>query len=179
MENSVVVDDYQQIDRLLKEERKYILKLLKPIIKSGCNVLLIQKSILRDAVNDLSLHYLAKKGIMVIKDIERTDVEFICNSLGCVPIADSDAFVASKLGSAESVEEAGSAGGKVVKVTGVKNGGKQISILVKGSNRLVVDEAERSIHDALCVIRCLIKQKFFLPGKCNVITRKQIILEVS
>lgn len=60
MDNSVVVDDYQQIDRILKEERKYILNLLKPIIKSGCNVLLIQKSILRDAVNDLSLHYLVR-----------------------------------------------------------------------------------------------------------------------
>src|SRR6185312_324697 len=77
MENSIVVEDHQQIDRILREERKYILKLLKPIIKSGCNVLLIQKSILRDAVNDLALHYLAKKQIMVIKDIERTDVEFI------------------------------------------------------------------------------------------------------
>jgi hypothetical protein len=77
MENSIVVEDHQQIDRILREERKYILKLLKPIIKSGCNVLLIQKSILRDAVNDLALHYLAKKGIMVIKDIERTEVEFI------------------------------------------------------------------------------------------------------
>ena len=65
MENSVIVEDYQQIDRLLKEERKYILNLLKPIIKSGCNVLLIQKSILRDAVNDLALHYLAQKKIMV------------------------------------------------------------------------------------------------------------------
>jgi T-complex protein 1 subunit delta len=79
MENQVVVEDYVQIDRILKEERKYILKLLKPIIKSGCNVLLIQKSILRDAVNDLSLSYLAKKGIMVIKDIERNDIEFIAN----------------------------------------------------------------------------------------------------
>ena len=164
MENSVVVDDYQQIDRLLKEERKYILKLIKPIIKSGCNVLLIQKSILRDAVNDLSLHYLAKKGIMVIKDIERSDIEFISNTLGCTPIADSDAFVASKLGSADSVDEVGTSGGKVVKVTGVKHAGKTVSILVRGSNRLVIDEAERSIHDALCVIRCLIKQKYFIPG---------------
>jgi len=64
MENSIVVEDYQQIDRILKEERKYILKLIKPIINSGCNVLLIQKSILRDAVNDLALHYLAKKKIL-------------------------------------------------------------------------------------------------------------------
>jgi T-complex protein 1 subunit delta len=71
MENNVVVHDYTAMDRILKEERKYILDLVKKISATGCNVLLIQKSILRDAVNDLSLHFLAKKGIMVMKDIER------------------------------------------------------------------------------------------------------------
>ena len=44
--------------RILKEERNYILQMIKKIRASGCNVLLIQKSILRDAVTDLSLHYL-------------------------------------------------------------------------------------------------------------------------
>ena len=39
-------------------------------------MLLIQKSILRDAVNDLALHFLSKLNIMVIKDIERDEVEF-------------------------------------------------------------------------------------------------------
>lgn len=52
-------------------------QMCKQIKASGCNVLLIQKSILRDAVNDLSLHFLSKLGIMVIRDIERDDVEFI------------------------------------------------------------------------------------------------------
>lgn len=65
------------MDRILKEERKYIAGLIKKIVASGANVLLIQKSILRDATNDLSLHFLAKKGIMVVKDIEREEVEFI------------------------------------------------------------------------------------------------------
>lgn len=49
------------MDRILKEERKYIAGLIKKIVASGANVLLIQKSILRDATNDLSLHFLAKK----------------------------------------------------------------------------------------------------------------------
>jgi T-complex protein 1 subunit delta len=62
---------------------RYILGLCKKIKKAGCNVLLVQKSILRDAVNDLSLHFLAKMGILVIKDVERTDVEFICRTVGC------------------------------------------------------------------------------------------------
>jgi len=78
MESNIIVNDYQQMDRILKEERQYILELTKKIKKAGCNVLLIQKSILRDAVNDLALHYLSKLKIMVIKDIERDEVEFIC-----------------------------------------------------------------------------------------------------
>jgi T-complex protein 1 subunit delta len=47
----------------------------------------------------------------------------------------------------------------VIKVTGVKNPGKTVSILVRGSNRLVIDEADRSVHDALCVVRSLVKQR--------------------
>jgi chaperonin GroEL (HSP60 family) len=53
---------YEQMDRILKAERKYLLKLCKAIKKTGCNVLLIQKSILRDAYNSLSMHMLAKLG---------------------------------------------------------------------------------------------------------------------
>jgi len=65
------------MDRILKEEKKYVAAIVAKIVKSGANVVLIQKSILRDATNDLSLHFLAKKGIMVVKDIERDDIEFI------------------------------------------------------------------------------------------------------
>lgn len=78
------------MDRILKEERKYIAGLISKIVKSGCNVVLIQKSILRDAVNELSLHFMAKKNIMVIKDIERDDVEFICKTINCIPCAHID-----------------------------------------------------------------------------------------
>ncbi len=49
-----------QMDRVYKEERNYILNVVKKIKASGCNVLLIQKSILRDAVTDLALHYLVR-----------------------------------------------------------------------------------------------------------------------
>jgi T-complex protein 1 subunit delta len=135
IESSVVISDYQQMDRVYKEERNYILALVKKvrfnccwtgwllfaatlhsshthyqthhhnqtkpnqttnqnhspnqtnnnhraqIRASGCNVLLVQKSILRDAVTDLALHYLAKAKIMVVRDVEREDVEFISKTL--------------------------------------------------------------------------------------------------
>lgn len=164
MDNTVVVTDYRQMDKILQEERKYILNLVKTIKKSGCNVLLIQKSILRDAVNDLSLHYLMKLKIMVVKDIERDEVDFICKSTGCKPIADIDGFTEDKLGHADLVDEVAKSGAKVVRVTGIKNPGRTISILCTGANALTLEESERSLHDALCVVRCLVKKRALIAG---------------
>ena len=46
-----------------------------------------------------------------------------------------------------------------MQITGCTSPGKTVSIVVRGSNKLVIEEAERSIHDALCVIRCLVKKR--------------------
>lgn len=131
MENQVVINDYSQMDRVLKEERAYTLNLVKAIKKSGANVLLVQKSILRDAVSDLALHYLNKLKILVVKgmififiadfylyrvikkrepyfyilDIERDQVPFICKSLGCRPVASPDHFTPEALATVDNVDE--------------------------------------------------------------------------
>lgn len=49
-------------------------------------------------------------------------------------------------------------------MTGVQNPGQAVSILLRGSNKLVLEEADRSLHDALCVIRCLVKKRALIPG---------------
>lgn len=163
IENNVTVADYAQIDRILKEERRYVLEIVKKVVASGANVLLIQKSILRDAVSELALHFLAKKKIMVVRDIERTDVPFICKTLGCIPVAHIDNLTPEKLGEAELAEDHTlSDGAKIFKVE-VKSKGTS-TILVRGSSQLVLDEADRSIHDALCVVRCLVKNKGIVAG---------------
>ena len=75
--------------------------------------------------------------------------------MGCKPIASLDHFTPEMMASAELVEEVPLGTSKVVKVTGIANPGQTVSILVRGSNKLVLEEAERSLHDALCVVRCL------------------------
>jgi len=164
IDNNVVVSEYAAMDRILREERKYILGLCKKIKAAGCNVLLVQKSILRDATNDLSLHFLAKMKILVITDVERSDIDFICRTVGCLPVAHVDSFTAEKLGSAGLVEEVSMGSGRVTKVTQVPNPGRTVTVLLRGSNQLVLDEADRSLHDALCVIRCLVKKRFLIVG---------------
>ena len=54
--------------------------------------------------------------------------------------------------------------GKVVKVTGIHSKGRTATCLLRGSNKLVLEEAERSLHDALCVVRCLVHKKFLIAG---------------
>jgi T-complex protein 1 subunit delta len=165
MENTVVVGEYSAMDRILKEERKYIIDIVKKIKASGCNLVLIQKSILRDATNELSLHFLAKAGIMVVKDIDRDEIDFIARTTGAIPVAHIDQFTSDKLGKADLAEEVTmSEGTKIVKITGVQNKETTVSILVRGSNVLLLDEAERSLHDALCVVRSIVKRKSILAG---------------
>ncbi|KAE8232415.1 hypothetical protein CF326_g2549 [Tilletia indica] len=164
MDNQIVVNDYRQMDKILKEERQYLLNMCKKIKKSGCNVLLIQKSILRDAVNELALHFLAKLKILVIKDVERDEIEFVSKTLNCKPIADIEGFTEDKLASADLVDEVEHSGARVVKITGIKNMGRTVSILCTGANSLVLEESERSLHDALCVVRCLVKRRALIAG---------------
>ena len=165
MDNQIVVTDYRQMDKILKEERLYILNLCKAIKKSGCNVLLIQKSILRDATNELSLAYLQKLKILAVRDVERDEIEFLARSLGCKPISDVEQMTADKLGEADLVEEISRNGAKVIRVSGIKNpSGKTVSVLCTGANSLVVEESERSLHDALCVVRCLVKKRALIAG---------------
>merc|ERR1711962_110035 len=165
MENQVVINDYSQMDRVLKEERAYTLNLVKAIKKSGANVLLVQKSILRDAVSDLALHYLNKLKILVVKDIERDQVPFICKSLGCRPVASPDHFTPEALATVDNVDELPiGIGNNCLKFTGINYQSKTVSVLIRSSNENLLAEAERSIHDALCVLRCLVKNRNLVPG---------------
>eukprot|EP00914_Ancora_sagittata_P002755 GHVO01005887.1.p1 GENE.GHVO01005887.1~~GHVO01005887.1.p1 ORF type:complete len:548 (+),score=105.97 GHVO01005887.1:31-1644(+) len=164
MQNTVTIKDYASMDRLRREERLIIAKMVKKIQETGCNTLLIQKSILRDAVTELSLDYLAKAKILVIRDIERDEVEFVARTLGCEPVASLDHFTADKLGHADVVtEEDLGSGGRIVRVTGVPGKGT-VCVLCRASNSLMLEEAGRSFHDSLCVVRSIVKTQALLPG---------------
>jgi T-complex protein 1 subunit delta len=102
---------------------------------------------------------------MVIKDIERDQIDFISRTIKATPCAHIDHFTADKLGTAELVvEESHGGSAKIVKVLGCPNKGQTVSVLLRGSNQLVLEEAERSLHDALCVVRALVKKRSLVPG---------------
>lgn len=83
-----------------------------------------------------------------------------------MPCAHIDHFTPDKLGKASLAEEVHDGGeGKIVKITGTSGTTvKTVSILLRASNGLILDEAERSLHDALCVVRSLVKKRALIPG---------------
>jgi len=165
IEGEVIISDHHQLDRILKEEKKYTAKLCQAIQKTGCNVLLIQKSILRDSVSDIALHFLSKLGIMVIKNVEREDISFVSRTLGVQPVASVDFFTPERLGTAELVQEEGIGESRIVRVSGIPpQPDKTCTVLLRASNGLVLQETERSFHDALCVVRSLVKRKSTIVG---------------
>lgn len=72
---------------------------------------------------------------MVIKDVEREDVEFISKTIGALPCAHVDYLTSDKLGYAELVEEEKlSDDSRLLKITGPRRVSKTVSILCHGSN---------------------------------------------
>jgi T-complex protein 1 subunit delta len=73
-------------------------------------------------------------------------------------------FSPDKLGFAAQIEEVRTSCGSIVKITGLKKESKTVTVLLRGSNELMISEAERSLHDALCVIQSLCYERYLLPG---------------
>lgn len=161
----VVISNYSSMDRILREEKEYLLGMCRKIKSSGCSVLLVQKSILREAISPFCFQVLSQMKIMIIQDIEREEVSFISNSLGCVPIVDIESFSSEKFGEADFVEEKSFYAEKITNFRGIRaQFDKTATILIRGSNNVILDEAERSFHDALSVIRSLVRRRYLIGG---------------
>ncbi|KAJ4496224.1 hypothetical protein C8J55DRAFT_532652 [Lentinula edodes] len=118
MDSTIIINDYRQMDKVIKEGQQegqqYLLNVCKKIKKANSNILLLQ------------------------------NIFF--------PIVDIETFTEDKLGYADIVEETSADEVKIMKITGIEIRGQTVSIMATGSNNLVVEECERSLHDALCIM---------------------------
>ncbi|MHA1154619.1 MAG: thermosome subunit alpha [Candidatus Heimdallarchaeota archaeon] len=147
-----------QMKSFLDQEQNMIKDMVDKIIASGANVLLSQKGI-----DDLAQHFLSKKGILAVRRIKKSDMEKLAMATGASIVTRIDGIEASDLGSARTVEERKIADDDFVFIEGCPNP-KSVSILIRGGSDMIVDEADRSIHDALCVVRNIIQDGVVVPG---------------
>jgi len=91
-DNLLVIENYAHMDKLLKEEKQLIVSFCRKIKSTGCNVILLQKSILKESICDFAIQILAQMKIMLVRDIDRDEFLFIADSLGSIPIIDIETF---------------------------------------------------------------------------------------
>ncbi|CAL6111639.1 TCP-1_chaperonin subunit delta [Hexamita inflata] len=167
MDANIVVSDDKEINRLLEQERKITLKMCKKVAKSGANLILIQKQTMKPALSEMALFYLQKLKIAVIQDVDRDEMEYVAAALDATIVATLDEFTEEKM---TTIEEMKVDDGVTYLLTSEEKAKqtKTCCFVVRGANKLIVDEAERSIHDAMCSIRSLIKIPKLVPGGASI-----------
>lgn len=157
-EAKINIENPDQMKAFLDEEESMLKGMVEKVSSSGANVLLCEKGI-----DDVAQHYLAKKGILAVRRVKQSDIEKLVKATGAKVVSSIDELKASDLGEAGLVEERKVADDKMVFVEGCKNP-KAVTILVRGGSERLVDEAERSIHDALCVVRDVVRDPRIVGG---------------
>jgi thermosome subunit len=128
------------------------------IAEAGANVVFCQKGI-----DDVAQHFLAKRGIMAVRRVRKSDIEKLAKATGASIVVNIKDISPADLGYAGLVEERRVGEDKMVFVENCKDP-KAVSILIRGGSKQVIDEAERSLHDALSVVRDVVEDGYVVPG---------------
>jgi len=148
----------EQMRSFLEQETEMLKKMVNKLAEVGANVLICQKGI-----DGVAQHFLAKKKIMAIRRVKESDMAKLARATGGRIVTSVDDLTPNDLGEAELVEERKVGEDKMVFIEGCKNP-KAVTILVRGGTKHLVDEAERSLHDALCVTRNLVREPRIVAG---------------
>jgi len=132
--------------------------MVKKVKDAGINVLFCQKGI-----DDMVQHFMSREGIMAVRRLKKSDIGALAKATGGKVVSNVDAFSADDIGYAGNVEEKKIGDEKMIFVEGCKNP-KAVSILVRGGTERIVDEADRSLHDALSVIKDVVEDPRIVAG---------------
>ncbi|HEY5631808.1 MAG TPA: thermosome subunit beta [Nitrososphaeraceae archaeon] len=158
MSAEIRINEPQQMQMFLEEENKMLKSMVHKIISAGANVVLCQKGI-----DDIAQHHLAKEGILAVRRVKESDLYKLSKATGAKVVNNLDGMTDKDLGSADLVEERRVETDKWVFIEGCKNP-KAVTILIRGGSQRVVDEAERSIHDALMVTKDVLEKPQIVAG---------------
>ncbi len=152
------INSPEQMQIYIDEENKMLKKLVDKIAASGANVALCQKGI-----DEMAQYYLAKANILAVRRIKESDLTKLAKATGARIVTNINELTDKDLGSAKLVEERQVESDKWVFIEGCKNP-KAVSILARGGSQRVVDEVERSIHDALMSVKDVVEYPHVLIG---------------
>ena len=148
----------EQMKRFLDEENTMLKTMVEKLTGSGANVVICQKGL-----DDIAQHYLAKANVLTVRRVKESDMTKLSRATGARVINNLDDLTSKDLGAADLVEERKVETDKWVFIEGCKNP-KAVTILIRGGSQRVVDEADRSVHDALMVTKDVLEKPLVVAG---------------
>lgn len=152
------IESPEQMEAFLQQEENMLKEMVEKIVATGASVLICQKGI-----DDMAQHFLARKDILAIRRVKKSDMEKLTKATGGNIITNLNDVSKTDIGFAKLVEERKIGDDKMTFIEGCKNP-RSVAILIRGGTERIVDEAERSIHDALCVARDVVEEPKILAG---------------
>ena len=158
MSAEIRISDPSQMQMFIEEEQRMIKQMVEKIHKVGANVVICQKGI-----DDIAQHYLAKYGILAVRRVKESDMSKLAKACGATITTNLEDLTENDLGSSEIVQQKKVESDKWVFVEGCRNP-KSVSLLLRGGSQRVVDEVDRSMHDALMVVKDVIEKPAIVAG---------------
>jgi archaeal chaperonin len=158
LDSKIQIETPEKIEAFLKQEEEMLQNITNKVVSSGANVVVCQKGI-----DDLVQHFLARKGVIAIRRAKKSDMEKLARAIGANIVSSIDALSAKDLGFAKLVEERRIGDDKMTFIEGCKHP-KSVTILIRGGTQRMTAEAERSLHDALCVVKDLLLEPKIVAG---------------
>ncbi len=157
-EAKINITSPDQLQAFLDQEERMIKEMVDKIINSGANVVLCQRG-----MDDVAQHFLTKAGVFAVKKISSSDMSKIARATGGKVVKTLDDLSSSDLGEARIVEEVKIGNDNMVFIRECSNP-KAVSLLIRGGTEHVIDEVERSVEDAIGVLKSAIEDKMIVAG---------------
>jgi len=154
------ISSKEAYEKLYQQEQKYFTDMVQQVKDSGANLVICQWGF-----DDEANHLLLTHDLPAVRWVGGVEIEHIAIATGARIVPRFEELTADKLGHAGIVREAsfGTSAGKMLLIENCKNS-NAITVLVRGGNKMIVEEAKRSLHDAMCVVRNLIKDNRVVYG---------------
>ncbi|KAK4759451.1 hypothetical protein SAY87_022582 [Trapa incisa] len=173
----VVVTDPRELEKIRQREADMTKERIEKLLKAGANVVLTTKGI-----DDMALKYFVEAGAIAVRRVKKDDMRHIAKATGATMVSTfadmegDETFDSSLLGYAEEVVEEHISNDDVIMIKGTKTT-SAVSLILRGANDFMLDEMERALHDALCIVKRTLESNTVVAGGGAVEAALSVYLE--
>ncbi len=157
-EANIQIKTPDQIQAFLDQEENMLKDMVEKITATGANVVLCQKG-----VDDVAVHYLAKKGVYAVRRVTESDMKKIAKATGAKVASNLKDLSKDDLGFAGIVEERKVGDEEFTYIMECKNP-KAVTLLIRGGTEHVTNEIERAMTDAIGDVAASLKDGMVVAG---------------